>query len=147
MGDISWLSIVVSSIIPMVMGFIWYHKALFGTMWMKETGITEEKAKEANMAVTFGVSLVMAALLSFFLLGFNNGPGQEGEFDTFGHGFVHGIIVGLFIVTPVFITNGLFEQLTWKRMLINVFYWIVTIALMGGVVDVMNHFPNEMVAQ
>lgn len=147
MGDISWLSIVISAIIPMVMGLIWYHKALFGTMWMRETGITEEKAKESNMPVTFGVSFVMAALLSFYLLQFNNGPGQEGEFDTFGHGAFHGIIVGLFIVVPVFITNGLFEQLSWKRMLINVFYWLVTIAIMGGIVDVMNHFPNEVVGQ
>jgi hypothetical protein len=144
MGDINWLSIALSAIIPMVMGFIWYHKALFGTMWMKETGITEEKAKEANMAVTFGVSLLLSAMLSFFLLNFNNSPGQEGPFDTFGHGAAHGLIVGLFIVVPVFITNGLFEQLSWKRMLINVFYWLVTIAIMGGIMDAMNHWPNEL---
>jgi hypothetical protein len=109
---------------------------------MELTGMTEEKAKEANMAVVFGVSLVMSILLSFFLLGFNNSPGQEGEFDTFGHGAFHGFIVGLLIVTPAFVTNGLFEQQPWKLTLINVFYWIITITIMGGIIDAMNHFPN-----
>jgi hypothetical protein len=142
MGDISWLSIIISALIPMVMGFAWYHKALLGKPWMELTGITEEKAKEANMAVVFGVSLVMSILLSFFLLGFNNSPGQEGEFDTFGHGAFHGFIVGLLIVTPAFVTNGLFEQQPWKLTLINVFYWIITITIMGGIIDAMNHFPN-----
>ena len=139
MEDLNWLSVILSAITPMVLGFIWYHKALFGNAWMEATGITEEKAKEANMAVVFGVSFVMALLLTFFLIGFNNQPGQEGEFDTFGHGAAHGLIVGLFIAMPLFITNGLFEQRSWKHMLINVGYWIVTLVIMGGIVDVMHN--------
>lgn len=27
-------------------------------------------------------------------------------------------------------------------MLINVFYWIITLALMGGILDAMNHWQN-----
>ena len=29
-------------------------------------------------------------------------------------------------------------------MLINIGYWIVSLALMGGVLDAMNHWPNAM---
>jgi hypothetical protein len=124
----------------MVMGFVWYHKALFGKAWMDSIGMTEEKAKQANMPVMFGLSLVMAALIAFFFVNFNNGPGQEGEFDTFKHGAAHGVIIALFVVMPVMITNGLFEQKSWKNMLINLGYWVITLALMGGVIDAMNHW-------
>ena len=138
----SWLSLILAALVPMVMGFIYYHKAVLGKPWMEATGMTEEKAASGNMPVVFGVSIVMSLLLAFFMIGFCNQPGQEGEFDTFGHGVVHGIIIGIFVVTPVIVTNGLFEQLPWKLMLINSIYWILTIALMGGIVDAMNHFPN-----
>jgi hypothetical protein len=45
---------------------------------------------------------------------------------------------------PVLVTNGMFELRNFKNLAINVVYWIITLALMGGVVDVMNHWPNEM---
>ncbi len=143
--EVNWLSILLSALTPLVMGFIWYHQKVFGTAWMSAVGMTEEKAKEANMGLTFGLSFVMAVLLSFFLLNWNNGPGQEGIYDTFTHGAAHGAIAGVFIVMPLFITNGLFEQQSWKGMWINIGYWTVTLAIMGGIVDAMNHWPNELV--
>lgn len=109
---------------------------------MKSIGMTEEKAKEANMALTFGLSLLMAALMTFFLMNFNNSPGQEGEFDTFGHGAAHGAVLSIFLIIPIFVTNGLFEQKSWTNILLNGGYWIITLVLMGGVIDVMNHWPN-----
>ncbi len=144
MGNINWISVLLAALVPLIMGFIWYHKALFGKAWMAATGITEEKAKEANMPLTFGLSLLLAALMAFFFVNFNNSPGQEGVFDTFKHGAAHGLVIGLFIALPIMVTNGMFEQKTWKHMLINLGYWLVTMALMGGIVDAMNHWPNEI---
>lgn len=146
MENINWLSLILAALVPLVMGFLWYHKALFGKAWMGETGITEEKAKEANMGVTFGVSLLLALVLAFFLTVFNNSPGQEGGFDTFKHGAAHGLILSLFIIVPTFITNGLFEQKSWKLMFINIGYWAVTLMIMGGIVDAMNHWPDVVEA-
>ncbi len=142
MGDINWLSFAISMVMPMIVGSVYYHKKVVGTAWMDTIGMTEEKAQKANMAIIFGVSLTMSALLTFFLLVFNNDPGQEGQFDTFQHGAFHGAFVGLIIAMPVMVTNALFEQRSWKYMLINIAYWVITLALMGGVVDAMNHWPN-----
>ena len=128
----------------MVVGFIYYHKAVFGKAWMNSIGMTEEKAQQGNMALIFGLSFVMSLLLSFFLLNFNNSPGQEGQFDTFGHGAAHGAILSVFLIIPIFVTNGLFEQKSWTNILLNCGYWIITLALMGGIVDVMNHWPNSI---
>lgn len=131
---------LIATLIPMIMGFVYYHKALFGNAWIKSIGMTEEKAKEANMGVVFGVSLVMSFLIAFFMLNFCNGEGQEGQFDTFKHGAAHGAIISVFFVIPIFITNGLFEQRSWTNMLINAGYWLITLAIMGGILDAMNHF-------
>jgi len=144
MENINVLSVVIAVLLPMIIGFIYYGKALFGKAWMDSIGMTEEKQKEANMAKVMGISLAMSLLLSLFMLGFCNGPGQEGEFDTFKHGAFHGAFVSILLVIPVFITNGLFEQKSWKNMLINGLYWLITLTLMGGILDAMNHFPNEL---
>lgn len=139
MENVNWLSFVIAVLIPLVMGFIWYHPKVFGKAWMESVGMTEEKAKEANMPLTFGLSLVLSALLAFFLINFTNAPAaQEGVYDTFKHGAFHGVFLGVVVVIPVMVTNGLFEQKSWKNMMINVAYWIVTMALMGGVLDSMN---------
>ena len=145
MENLNILSLILAALVPMVMGMIWYSKPLFGKAWMDSIGMTEEKQRSGNMAVMMGVSLIMAFLIAFFMVNFCNGAGQEGvagEFDTFKHGAMHGIILSFFVIIPIFISNGLFEQKTWKNMLINGFYWMVTLAIMGGIVDAMNHFPN-----
>lgn len=141
-NSINWVSFIIAVIIPTLTGFLWYGKFAFGNVWMASIGMTEEKAKEGNMGMMFGISFVMAALISFFLLNFNNGVGQEGQFDSFGHGAAHGAIISVFLVIPIFITNGLFEQKSWTNMLINAGYWILTLALMGGVLDAMNHWTH-----
>lgn len=146
MGDINWLSLVISTLLPTALGFAWYHKALFGNAWMDSIGMTEEKARSGNMAVMMGVGLVMALFLSLFLMANVNGPGQEDTFDTFKHGALHGAFLGILVAAPVMITNGLFEQKSWKNLLINTGYWILTLTLMGGVLDAMNHFPNVAAA-
>lgn len=142
MGDINWLSLIIAAIIPTVIGAAWYSPLLFQKPWMTSIGMTEEKAKSANMPVIMVISLVLAFFLAFFLLVNVNGAGQEGEFDTFKHGSLHGAILGIMVVVPTFISNGLFEQKSWKNMLINVAYWVLTLALMGGVLDAMNHWKD-----
>ena len=142
MENTNWLSLVIAAVIPMIVGSIWYHPKLFGKAWMKGIGMTEEKMKSANMGLTYGLAFVMSFLIGFFLLGFNNGLGQEGEFDTFGHGVAHGLVLTIFFIMPVLLTKKLFEQSSWKNLWINIGYWGVSLMLMGGVVDVMNHWPN-----
>jgi hypothetical protein len=144
MENVSWLSLVIATLIPMVVGFIYYHKAVFGNAWLVSIGKTEEDLKGGNMVMMMGISLVMAFLIAFFMLSFCNGEGQEGNFDTFKHGAAHGVIISLFFVIPIFVTNGLFERKPWSNIFINAGYWIITLALVGGVVDAMNHFEVPM---
>ena len=60
--QINWLVQLVAALVPMLIGFIWYNPKVFGTVWMKAAGMTDEKVKGGNMLVIFGVSFVMAFL-------------------------------------------------------------------------------------
>ena len=63
--EVNWLIHIVAALVPMVVGFIWYNPKVFGTAWMNAAGMTEERVKSGNMPLIFGLSLVMAFILSF----------------------------------------------------------------------------------
>ena len=140
----NWLAIVIAALIPMIIGFIYYHKAVFGKAWMNSLGITEADLKGGNMGIIFGISLLMSFMMSMFLLGNVDGLGQEGKYDTFQHGAMHGLILAIMIAVPVLVTNGLFERKNFKNLAINALYWIITFTLMGGVLDALNHWPEDL---
>jgi len=137
----NWLAILVSALIPLIIGSIWYHPKAFGTVWMNATGITEDKLKNMSPAKAYIVALVLSVVLSFYLYinVLTGGPddmrhGQE-IYMTFKHGAAHGAFLGLFVVLPVLATNAIFEMKSAKYIFINVFYWIVSLALMGGTLN------------
>ncbi|WKD85454.1 hypothetical protein KCTC32516_00795 [Polaribacter huanghezhanensis] len=160
--EFNFLTTAVSALIPLIMGFIWYGPILFQNAWMKEMGFTKESMQGGNMALIFGLSYVLSFLMAFVLQtlvihqfgaqsvlmgepGFTEGTGEAftyfqnfmaeygDRFRTFGHGALHGAMIGLLIVLPVMGTNALFEKKSFKYVMINAGYWTVTIALMGGI--------------
>lgn len=132
MPEIKWIPTLVGALVPMFLGFIWYHPKLFGTRWMQAVGMTPEDAQKANMPVVMGVSLVMSAMMAYWLsayMGFH--PEEE---QVFTHGLFHGGLFAVLIGMPVLVTNSLFEQRSAASIVINTAYWLVTISVMGGVV-------------
>jgi Protein of unknown function (DUF1761) len=56
------------------------------------------------------------------------------NFRTFKHGAFHGTLAGIFIALPVTGIAALFEKKSFKYIAIHVGYWIVCLALMGGLI-------------
>ena len=56
------------------------------------------------------------------------------EFRTFKHGALHGTIAGFLIALPIMGTNALFERKGFKYIAINAGFWIINLALMGGII-------------
>ena len=147
-----------AALIPTIVGFIWYNPKVFGNAWMKAADMTEEKMKGANMAVIFGVSIILSIMLSIqmnfvsihqhhvanLFVGsesaettayFENFMALYGEMHrTWTHGLAHGFAAGLFFALPVLGTNALFERKGFKYILVNVGYWTVTLMAMGAVI-------------
>ena len=122
-------AIFVASLSRFALGGIWYGP-VFGKVWMRETGVTEEKAKEANMFKTFGLtflaSLVIAFNLAFFL-------GLESSLQT---GTFYGFLVGFGWVAMSIATNDLFEQRSFKLFAINSSYHVLAFTIMGAILGV-----------
>jgi hypothetical protein len=160
---INWLILLAASLIPMVIGFLWYNPKTLGNAWMKACGLDEEKIKGANMPLIFGLTFVCSFFIAIginfmvihqfhlgsilmnepgfmekgtemnnFYLGFMEKYGNN--FRTFKHGALHGTIGGFFLATPIITTNALFERKGFAYIAINSGYWIISMALMGGVI-------------
>ncbi|MDO6595840.1 DUF1761 domain-containing protein [Oceanihabitans sp. 2_MG-2023] len=148
-------AIPVAAVAALVIGAIWYNPKVFGSIWMRESGMTEEKMKGGNMAKIFGLSLVFAAMLAVLLMNFTNHQwgavgmiGGDPEvalpsfeafmadygnaFRTFKHGALHGTMFGIFGALPIIGTIALFERKSAKYIFINSGYWIVTLGVMGA---------------
>ena len=126
----NFLILALAAIVPMVMGFIWYHPKVMGTVWMEASGLTEEKLKGANMPLIF----LLSYLFSFFIFVTTFMAKYGSNFRTFKHGVFHGVLAGIFFALPVLATNALFERKGFKYIAVNAGYWIITIALMGGII-------------
>ena len=81
---------------------------------------------------------------ALFFLEFNNGIGQEGEFDTFLHGAWHGTFVAIVFGLPILLVSNIYLRVSWKTIIALFVFWVVCLAIMGGIVDAFHHWPNEL---
>lgn len=155
--EINFMAILVAALSSFVVGFIWYNPKVFGTIWMKEIGMTDEKAKQGNMLKIFGFTFIFALLFAFMMqmltihqygaLGMVGGDATQAmpsfeafmadygdAFRTYKHGALHGFIGGLFLALPIVATNALFEQKSWKYVFVTAGYWIIVMTVMGAII-------------
>ena len=126
--DINWLSVVVATVVAFMLGGLWYSKALFGNAWMQEVGLTEEAVKNANMARTFGSTIILQIIAAIALSAF------LGTDSTWQSGLHTGLWVGLFWITTAYGVTYLFEQRSLRIFLINAGYYVVLYAMMGTII-------------
>ena len=162
--QIDFLILGLATLIPLIIGFIWYHPKVFGAAWIKSTGLTEEQLKGANMIKVFGLTLLFSFMIAMMLnslvihqygllsliagdpnfqkdpdakstLWFNASMAEYGGvFRTFKHGAFHGFLISLMLVLPVMSINAMFERKGFKYIMINWGYWAVSLMLMGGTI-------------
>lgn len=65
--NFNWIAILLAALSALVIGFIWYNPRVFGAVWMKEIGMTEEQLKGSNMFKMLAGTFVYAFLISFIL--------------------------------------------------------------------------------
>jgi hypothetical protein len=152
-----------AALIPLVVGFVWYNPKVFGNMWMKTNNLTPKDLEGSNMIVIFGLTYVFSVLIAISLnfmvvhqmslyaivqgdpdlevagselnLWIESFMAKYGNnFRTFKHGSLHGTIAALFFATPVIAINALFERKSTKYVLIHAGYWVVSLAIMGGII-------------
>jgi len=142
--EINILPIVVAALVPNIIGAI-YYGPLFGKSWLGSLGMTTEDMKGRNEALIYGSALGLSLIISFFInwvlqMGHKN-VSEAGELifashNTFPHGALHGTMLCMAFVMPVIVCLGLFQKSSAKNVLLNVGFWFICYALMGGILDV-----------
>jgi uncharacterized protein DUF1761 len=150
------LHLLVAALSTLAVGAIWYNPKVFGTIWMREAGVTMEEGDKPNMFKIFGMTVVYAFLIAFILqmlvihqfgaFGMIGGDPATAkpsfaafmadygtDFRTFKHGALHGFMAGLLFALPVVGTGALYEKRSWKYVLVSGGYWIISCMVMGGI--------------
>ena len=138
-STINWLAVLVAGISSFVVGGIWYSPGLFGKAWMKDNNFTEEQIKTGGnkgkiFGFTFIFSLVMAANLGMFLVDPpSTCPEGCGIKTDLAWGATAGFLAGIWTFCAIAI-HSLFELKPWRLILINGFYSLVSLTLMGAII-------------
>ncbi len=158
--NLNWIAILLAALSALVIGFIWYSPKVFGTIWLKEIGMTEEEMKGSNMfkmlAGTFIYAFLISFIIQFLVIHQMGAYGMIGgdatiakpsfaafmtdygtAFRTFKHGALHGFMSGLFLALPLIGTGAMYERRSFKYVLIAGGYWVVCFTIMGGIICMM----------
>ena len=126
-STLNFLAIGVAALSSFILGGLWYSPLLFGKAWMRETGITEDAAKNQNMAKVFGFAFIASLIIAFNLAMF------LGSSSTLETGVFYGFLAGFGWVAMSFAINDLFEQRSFKLYAINAGYHTIGFTIMGAI--------------
>jgi hypothetical protein len=129
-SKLNHIAIICAALASFLIGGLWYSKLLFGKIWMRENGFTEEGAQNVNMLKVFGISFLLSLVISYNLA-FFLGPKPDLEF-----GLIAGLSAGLGWVAMSLGILYLFERKSFKLWVINAGYNIVTYTVIGAIVGV-----------
>jgi hypothetical protein len=123
--DMNYLAILVSGIISMIVGALWYGP-LFGKIWMKEEGFTQEDlTKDFNPAKTYSLAF-LGALTAIYVLA--RVMGYIGTLNV-AEGLRTAFLCWLGFIAATKMTNYLFERKTVKLFFINSLYHLVNLLI------------------
>ena len=128
---INHIAVIVCAFMSLVIGGLWWSPLMFQKPWQREAGVTDEQMAKFNPAKTFGLTFVLALVISYNLAFFLGAPGT-----TWQWGVAAGLLAGVGWVVTQFIIIALFELRSWKYVAINCGYITVYFAVIGFILGI-----------
>jgi len=128
---INHIAVFVCAVMSLVIGALWWSPLLFAKAWQAENGLTDEQLAKANPAKTFGLTFLLAWIMSYNLAFFLGAPGT-----TWQWGVIAGLLTGVGWVAAMFMVIALFEQRSLKYIAINCGYIVVYFAVIGFILGI-----------
>lgn len=122
-------AVLVAALANLALGALWYSPLLFYKAWQRESGMTDEKIKQGNMGLIYGLAFLMALLMSYNLAFFLGDANTDAAW-----GATAGFLAGFGWAAAGFVIIGLFEQRSWRYMLINGGFLVVYLTLAGLII-------------
>lgn len=124
-------AVLASAIFNLVLGAIWYSPALFYSGWKKANNLTDEDIKKSNPIKTHGISFLLAYLMSYNLAFFLGDANTDWQW-----GLTAGFLTGFGWAAAIFTAIALFEQKSWKYILINGSYITIYFTVIGFILGI-----------
>lgn len=128
---INHLAVFVCAVVSLLLGGLWYSPVLFQRTWQREAGLSDEQLARMKPAKTFGLTLLLAWIISYNLAFFLGTPDT-----TWSWGLAAGLLAGVGWVLTQLVIIALFEQRSWRYMAINGGYVAVYFAIIGLILGV-----------
>ena len=129
--EVNYLAVLLAMLSSMVVGSIWYAKAVFGQTWIKLAKVDIKNADPVKpIIITMVVSLITAYVLAHVTYLSNQHFGNSFLQDALSTAFW----VWLGFTAARFITHDAFEGRPMKLTAINLGNEFVTIMLMGLII-------------
>lgn len=122
---INHLAVIVAALSDLLVGALWYSPILFYKAWMNANGFTDEILKKGNPGIIYGLTCVLALVISYNLAFFL----ADDKTDTMW-GLTAGFLAGVWAASA-FAIVGLFERRSLSYILINTGYMLVAFSLKG----------------
>ncbi len=127
-SKINYLAVLVAALSSFLIGYLWYAPFSFAKIWMKEAGLSVEKLKQGNVAMTFGLSFILSLIICFNLAAF------LGTNAGLAWGITAGALAGIGWAAASLGVLYLFERRSLKLFLINAGYLAVSYMVAGGII-------------
>jgi Protein of unknown function (DUF1761) len=126
-GSINWLAVVVSVIVAMVSGFLWYHPKLFFPAWWAGIGKSGEPGNPDPMIWVFTIIAAIIQAVAVALL--VNLMGST----TAASGALAGFMLWLGFVAPTNLVNKLFAGHGFRVWAIEAGNHLVNFLIFGAI--------------
>jgi hypothetical protein len=129
--NINYMAVATATIASYVLGFVWYHWAVFGEAWASALSITKEEADNTEgLGGAFAISLVSGLAKTLFIALLMSATNISGALSGAFFGVV---IAAVFTITSLGYYNG-FARTSSKLTLINSAHSLVELSLIGAII-------------
>lgn len=131
------VAVIVSVLVAMLLGFVWYSPILFGELWRVSLGMTQEQVYQAGL-----MEFVIAIVSSFVAAYFMSWLIQRLAIRRNGwHGAALGVAVWLGLAVPTIATHYAFDQLQLTTFLVDAGDSLISLAVIGLMLAVWRKAP------
>ncbi len=124
---VNYGAVVTATVACMVLGYVWYHEAVFGTMWMHLLGKKKDELGKPGPAMV--IMLIAAFVLSYVMAHFVRYTGAT-DVTT---GLETGFWIWLGFVATTGVGKIAFSGAPWKLFWIDYGYHLVQFMLIGAI--------------
>ena len=133
--EINYLAVLVALVASMVIGFVFYHPAVFGRTWMRLVGHTDETV-QGGSASKYGVVIVASFLTAWVLAGTAYLAYEFYEGSFLVSAVVTGWILWLGFTVTRMLVHDIFDTRSLKITALSALNEFITITAMALIIGV-----------